>query len=208
MKIIKRYVTNNPCYKQQKQINVKGLMLHSVGTPQPKAEAFANYWNRQDAGVCVHAVLQPDGTVLKLLPWKYKAWHCGGTGNDTHIGIEMTEPDSIAYTSGCAFKDKNKIRTYEHVNATYNVAVELFAHLCIQFKLNPTQDGVIVSHREGHARGIASNHGDVEHLWDKYGFTMDKFRRDVKKAKRKLVRRKLKESAKAAVSAVLKYVKR
>lgn len=204
MKIVKRYATNNPCYKQQKQINVKGLMLHSVGTPQPKAEAFANYWNRQDAGVCVHAVLQPDGTVLKLLPWKYKAWHCGGIGNDTYIGVEMTEPNSIVYTSGCDFKDKNSIKTYEHVKDTYKVAVELFAHLCRKFKLSPMKEGVIVSHREGHARGIASNHGDVEHLWSKCGFTMDQFRRDVKKQKKKLVRRELKESVKAAISALLK----
>ena len=43
---------------------------------------------------------------------------------------------------------------------TYEAAVELFAMLCKQYKLNPTADGVIVSHREGHSRGIASNHGE------------------------------------------------
>lgn len=41
---------------------------------------------------------------------------------------------------------------------TYEAAVELFAMLCKQYNLNPTADGVIVSHREGHSRGIASNH--------------------------------------------------
>lgn len=49
---------------------------------------------------------------------------------------------------------------------TYEAAVELFAMLCKQYNLNPTADGVIVSHREGHSRGIASNHGDPEHLWN------------------------------------------
>ena len=44
--------------------------------------------------------------------------------------------------------------------------------------------GVILSHREGHARGIASNHGDPTHLWTQLnmGYTMDGFRRAVKAA--------------------------
>jgi len=44
--------------------------------------------------------------------------------------------------------------------------------------------GVIVSHKEGCAMGIASNHGDPDHLWKGLGlsYTMDGFRSDVKKA--------------------------
>ena len=40
----------------------------------------------------------------------------------------------------------------------------------------------IISHREGHSRGIASNHGDPEHLWNGLGmgYTMDGFRKAVK----------------------------
>lgn len=54
--------------------------------------------------------------------------------------------------------------------------------LCEKFGLNPLADGVILSHREGHTRGIASNHGDLEYLWRGLGmsYTMDGFRRDVK----------------------------
>ncbi len=65
---------------------------------------------------------------------------------------------------------------------TYEAAVELFAMLCKQYNLNPTADGVIISHREGHSRGIASNHGDPEHLWNGLGmgYTMDGFRKAVK----------------------------
>ena len=60
--------------------------------------------------------------------------------------------------------------------------MELFAYLCKQYNLNPTADGVIISHREGHSRGIASNHGDPEHLWNGLGmgYTMDGFRKAVK----------------------------
>ena len=43
-------------------------------------------------------------------------------------------------------------------------------------------DGVIISHREGCRRGIASNHGDVEHLWSKFGLAMAQFRKDIKAA--------------------------
>lgn len=67
---------------------------------------------------------------------------------------------------------------------TYQAAVELFAMLCGRFGLDPMGEDVILSHAEGHKRGIASNHGDPEHLWRGLGmaYTMDGFRRDVKKA--------------------------
>ena len=48
--------------------------------------------------------------------------------------------------------------------------------------MNPLADGVILSHKEGCARGIASNHGDPEHLWNQLGmgYTMNTFRKAVK----------------------------
>lgn len=39
-----------------------------------------------------------------------------------------------------------------------------------------------MSHHEGNVKGIASNHGDVEHIWSRYGLSMNQFRKDVKKA--------------------------
>lgn len=35
--------------------------------------------------------------------------------------------------------------------------------VCKQYSLDPMKDGVIISHKEGCARGVASNHGDPEH---------------------------------------------
>ena len=72
-------------------------MLHSVGTPQPDASVFAGRWNRAGTEVAVHAVLQADGTVYQCLPWNYRGWHAGGSANDTHVGVEMTEPACIRY---------------------------------------------------------------------------------------------------------------
>lgn len=39
-KKIERFLTKNPCYKENKKITVKGIMLHSVGCAQPSAMAL------------------------------------------------------------------------------------------------------------------------------------------------------------------------
>ena len=45
MKLVESILTKNPCYTAGRKITVKGLMLHSVGCPQPKASVFVNGWN-------------------------------------------------------------------------------------------------------------------------------------------------------------------
>lgn len=181
MKLIESICTQSDCYKAGRTIEVKGIMIHSVGCPQPKAQPFINNWNKPGAKACVHAIVEPDGEVYQLLPWNHRGWHGGGDSNNTHIGVEMTEPDTIRYTGGSSWKESSDgINTKEHVLATYKHAVELFAFLCNIFSLDPLADGVIISHSEGHKRGIASNHGDVEHLWRKFGLSMTQFRQDIK----------------------------
>jgi len=190
MKLVESILTKNPCYTAGRKITVKGLMLHSVGRPQPKASAFINSWNSAAYGrACVHGFIDGnDGTVYQTLPWNHRGWHCGsgskGSGNNTHIGIEMCEPACIKYTSGSNFTCSDKAAARAVAKQTYEAAVELFAMLCTKYGLDPLAGGVIVSHREGHSRGIASNHGDPEHLWNGLGmgYTMDGFRRAVKEA--------------------------
>lgn len=183
MNIIQSICTQSDCYREGKTIDVKGLMIHSVGCPQPKAQPFINHWNKAGASACVHAIVEPDGDVYQLLPWNHRGWHGGGSSNNTHIGVEMTEPDTIKYVGGATWKETGDgTNTKAHVLATYKHAVELFAYLCKMFSLDPLADGVIVSHSEGHKRGIASNHGDVEHLWSKFGLSMTQFRKDIKEA--------------------------
>lgn len=138
-----------------------------------------NQYRPNGQSVCVHAFVQRDGTVYQTLPWTVQAWHCGGSANSTHIGIEMTEPASIVYTGGANWRDLDPDATEEHVRGTYAAAVELFAQLCTQYALDPMEDGVIISHAEGAARGIASAHADPTHLWRAFGLTMDGFRADV-----------------------------
>lgn len=173
MKIVQDIMTKNPCYVAGKKITVKGLMLHSVGCPQPSATVFIKSWNRADYNrACVHAFIDGNtGTVHQTLPWNHRGWHCGGSANNTHIGIEMCEPSTT---------DKAKAKAM--VQRTYDTSVALFAHLCAKFSLDPMTD--IISHSEGYRKGVASNHSDPEHLWKQLGmgYTMDTFRKAVKSA--------------------------
>lgn len=182
MKIKQNYCIKSDCYKAGKKITVKGIMIHSVGCSQPKAQPFINAWNKARAGALAHAIIEPNGNVYQLLPWEIRGWHGGGVANDKYIGVEMTEPSTIKYISGSVWKETGDGKnTKKHVLATYEVAIELFARLCKTYKLDPIKDGVIISHSEGYKRGIATNHGDVEHIWNKFGLTMEQFRKDIKK---------------------------
>ena len=177
MNIIEAFATNNKCYQIGAPLYPQGIMLHSIGTPQPSAAVLARYFDQYQPGgqsVCVHAFLDAGGTVYQTLPWEMRGWHCGGAANGTHIGVEMTEPAAAMSYAEAA----------EQITGTYRAAVALFAQLCSRYGLDPLADGVIIGHAEGHRRGVASNHADPEYLWRQYGmgFTMDGFRRDVASA--------------------------
>lgn len=186
MKIVEAILTKNPCYTAGKKITVKGLMLHSVGCPQPSAVVFIKNWNSASYDrACVHAFIDGnDGTVYQTLSWNHRGWHGGGASNNTHIGVEMCEPACIKYIGGATFTCSDITEAKAVAKRTYEAAVELFASLCKEYSLDPLADGVIISHAEGYKRGIASNHGDPEHLWKQLntGYTMDGFRKAVKAA--------------------------
>lgn len=177
MEIIEAFAVKNKCYQAGAALVPRGIMLHSIGTPQPSAAALARYFDQYQPGgqsVCVHAFAQADGTVYQTLPWEMRGWHCGGSANSTHIGVEMTEPGAgMAYAEAAA-----------QITGTYRTAVALFAALCETYGLDPLADGVIIGHAEGHRRGVASNHADPEYLWQQYGmgYTMDGFRAAVAEA--------------------------
>ena len=185
MAIVTEYMTKNPCYQSGRTIAVKGLMLHSVGCAQPNPRVFVKNWNSASYDrACVHGFIGEDEAIITLpcleTPGKaMRAWHCGASGNNTHIGVEMCEPGNIQYTGGASFTCADLTAARSFVRKTTEQAVELFAQLCKFHGLNPMQD--IVSHTEGHALGIASNHADPDHLWRGLGmdYNMDSFRRDV-----------------------------
>lgn len=191
IKLVDKTMTKSPCYLAKRIITVLGMYLHSIGCPCEKAQNIINNENQSGAGAAVQAVIQHDGQVLEGLPvdpaskTAIRNWHCGsgskGSGNNTHIGVEMCEPATIKYTGGSSWVEVGDgSNTKAVVLANYKNAVEYFALRCKQFGLDPLEDGVVISHKEGHARGYASNHGDPEHLWKPFGLTMDQFRKDVR----------------------------
>lgn len=185
MAVVTEYMTKNPCYQSGRTITVKGLMLHSVGCAQPNPRVFVKNWNSASYDrACVHGFIGEDEAIITLPCLEtagkaMRAWHCGASGNNTHIGVEMCEPGNIKYTGGASFTCADLTTARSFVRKTTEQAVELFAQLCKFHGLNPVQD--IVSHAEGHALGIASNHADPDHLWRGLGmdYNMDDFRRDV-----------------------------
>lgn len=179
-------LTNNDCYKTNKTITPKGIMWHSTGANNPNirryvqpddgllgANSNGNHWNVSGLSVCVNAFIGKlkDGTIAtyQTLPWNHKPWGAGvGTSgisaNNTHIQFEICED---------ALSDET------YFNAVYQEAVELTAYLCKMYGLDPTADGVIICHSEGHTRGIASGHADVMHWFPTFGKSMDTARADV-----------------------------
>lgn len=184
MEIIKSYVTNNRHYKANRIMVPGGYTIHSVGTPQPNPDVFVKLWNATSNKYLAQLVVGVEKAyeVLPCFEEKGKAvfcWHVG-SANDHMIGIEMTEPSTIKYTGGANWIDLNPEKTKAHVLAVYTNTVDIIAQGCLFHGFDPLKDGVILSHRECRLRGIGTNHGDPEHLWNKFGLTMDQFRRDVK----------------------------
>lgn len=185
MNLRKCIFVNNDCYKAGKIIKPKGVMWHSTAADNPYLKRYVqpddgklgynphqNHWNRGGIQKCVHAFIGKlkDGTIAtyQTLPWDRRGWHCAsgskGSANNTHISFEICE-DGL--TDPVYFK------------AVYKEAVELTAYFCKIYNLDPMEDGVIIDHREGNKRGLASNHGDVQHWFKIHGKTMDDARSDV-----------------------------
>lgn len=192
MEIGQIFATKNDCYKANvtakdtrystfQKRGPLGVMVHSTGCNNPNLGRYVapddgivgpNYyntsWNNPGLDVAVHAFIGKDknGSVrtYQVMPWNFRGWHCGDSGNNTHVSFEICEDDT---------------NNYDYMRETYKVAVELTAHICKEYNLDPLKDGVVISHAEGCKRGIASNHGDPDHWWTKYGVTMHQFRKDV-----------------------------
>ncbi|MGI5962211.1 MAG: N-acetylmuramoyl-L-alanine amidase family protein [Lawsonibacter sp.] len=184
MEFHQQLLTENDCYKSGRSIRPQGVMVHSTGANNPRLSRYVapndgllgepalRHWNQSGTGACTHAFigkLEKGGVaVYQTLPWTMRGWHAGrgsrGSANDTHISFEICEDD---------------LEDPKYFQAVYRAAVELTAKLCQEFQLDPTQDGVVICHSEGYARGIATNHADVTHWFPKFKKDMDQFRADV-----------------------------
>lgn len=188
MDIITAYATKNDCYKKAQKMTPKGIVVHSTGANNPNLKRYVdapdevgvnqygNHWNNpvsvMGRSVCVHSFIGYDKNkkvrVANILPYNYCCWGVGSGSkgsynyNPAYIQFEMCEDGLTDKTYFTAVRD---------------VAIEYCAYLCKEFNL-PVEN--IVSHKEAHALGYGSNHGDPDNWWSKHGYTMDMFRAAVK----------------------------
>lgn len=188
MNIITAYATKNDCYKKAQKMTPKGIVVHSTGANNPYLKRYVdapaevgvnqygNHWNNPASvmgrSVCVHAfigyALNNEVKVANILPYDFCCWGVGSGAkgsynyNPPYIQFEMCEDDC-----------KNKA----YFEAVYKTAVEYCVYLCKKFNIQVEN---IVSHKEAHAKGYGSNHGDPNNWWDNFGRTMNDFRAAVK----------------------------
>lgn len=175
-------LTENDCYKSGKTIIPMGIVVHSTGANNPNLKRYVGpddgilgknpygtHWNQSGIDLCVHAFIGYDKNSVvrcyKTLPWNYRSWGCGGGSNgsynNSHIQFEICEDD---------------MGNQPYFEEAFEMAMDLCAYLCKQFNIPASE---IVSHKEAHRLGYASNHRDPEHWMDKYDWTMDDFRQKV-----------------------------
>lgn len=182
MKINTKFMTRNDCYKANKKIEPKGIMVHSTASPGIMAAAWFSRWNKSykakeiNRQVCVHAFLD-DKEICQYLPWNHRGWHAGGSANNTHMGLEICEPGGFSYSGGAHMVAYDVKNNEEYFRKAWKNAVDLCVFLSKEYNLT---DKDIICHSEGNKKGIASNHADVMHWFPKHGENMDTFRAAVK----------------------------
>ncbi len=171
---------NNECYKANKQIVPRGIMVHSTGANNPTLRRYVqpddgligsnnnnNDWNRPGVKKCVHAFIGLDKNgevqIYQTLPWNWRGWHCGDYANNTHISFEICE---------------DNLTCKEYFEKAIEKAIELCVYLCGKFNIEVDN---IIDHSEGYKMGIASGHKDITHWLSKYNLSMRDFRKEVKK---------------------------
>ena len=162
-----------------------GIVVHSTGANNPHlcryvdcpewlgVNRYGNHWNRPEAATLVHGAIGLDKegfvTVVNTLPYTMAAWGVGKGSRGSynydptgHIQFEMCEDD---------------LTDPSYFDQVMGTAVAYCAQLCREYGLAAES---IVSHKEAHAQGYASNHGDPENWMGRFGMTMEDFRARVR----------------------------
>lgn len=173
MNLHKLFLTENECYKVGKHMTPKGIVMHSTGANNPNLNRYVgpddgllgrnkynNHWNIRfpdGRSICPHGFIGklPNGTVAtyQTLPWTMIGWHSGSSTNGSannmgYIGIEICE---------------DGLNDPKYAEVAFGEFIELAVYLCHEYHI-PV--GCIVSHKEAHAMGIASNHGDPDNWFE------------------------------------------
>ena len=165
MNLHKLILTQNACYKAGQKITVKGIMVHSTGANNPYLKRYVgpddgllgvnkynNHWNQPT----------PDGRQICV-----------------HAFIGKLADGTIATYQTLPWNH----RGWHAGGAANNTHIGF--EICEDGlnDLGAASASVYFGkvYKEGCAKGIASNHGDVMHWFPKFGKSMDTFRADVKK---------------------------
>lgn len=198
MDLLKCLLTANRCYKTNRTIKPKGIMVHSTGASNPMVRRYVqplandvaniyepdrvallkilginrnhNDWNRSNIDACVHAFVGKldDGSVAVV---QTLPWNHRGWHAGTGTSGRSANDTHISFEI-C----EDNLTDEQYFKQAFKAAAELTAMLCKQFDLDPLEDGVIICHQDGYKRGVASNHGDIYNWWPKFGYSMDDFR--------------------------------
>lgn len=161
MKVLEAYITPNEFSRPGRILRgVRGIVMHYLGVPgQTAAQARAYFEglktqdsadNVPDRSASAHFIIDHDGTILAVVPITEKAYHVGSTVytdlartvfGDYARFPEKTSPNScsigieLCHGPGGVFTE-----------ATTMAAMELAAHLCKSFRLDPASQ--ILTHNE------------------------------------------------------------
>ena len=93
------FTVQNNSFTKPKRRKVKGIMLHNPQDPTKSgAQMVAHFNEAKNASISVNAVIDDEtGAMYQCLPWDWKANHCAGDLNTSHIAIELCEPSGAHY---------------------------------------------------------------------------------------------------------------
>lgn len=196
------YLIKNKCYlKNEKMTGRKPMFIvvHSTGCNNKSLKRYVQpvreqscynkvisdiglydspmHWNTyqpiqngKKISVCVHAFIGENARgeveTYQTLPSDVVCWGCGSG-----------EKGSFNYNPTAAFQLEicEDDRTDElYFNRAMKEAAELCAFVCRQYSLTVDR---IVSHREAHKLGYASDHSDPDKWMSVFGYTMNDFRK-------------------------------
>ena len=181
LKIVQVFQTKNPSYILNRAIKPVGVFVHSTGAVNKTLKRwvdavdvvgknqYGNHWNQASATKSVHAWIGYDKDdqiiVAQTLPYDRACWGAGGGSK----GSYNYNPHAYLQFEICQGSNTDA----EYYWKAIKVAEEYCAHLCREFGWTAEQ---ITSHKEAHAAGYASNHGDPQSWMVHFDDDMDKFR--------------------------------
>lgn len=183
MEIIKAYFVKHPCYatRKKKSITPVGVFVHSTGAVNTELRRYVdapeqlgrnqynNHWNKETATKSVHAFIGRDKNkaviVAETLPHDVACWGAGSGSK----GSYNYNPHAYLQFEICQGNNTDAEYYWEAIG----VAEEYCAYLCNLYGWGVDQ---ITSHKEAHAAGYASNHGDPQSWMRNFDDDMDKFR--------------------------------